>query len=182
MQDITGQTTIQDLRVKADDVSLVEGLTTTIGDLFDDVRATSSITIIRQLEASLSQIQMAVYGIAGISIIVGGIGVTNTMIMSVMERRREIGVMKAIGATTTTILTQIIQESAMISLIGGLAGLGLGYASVEIIPRISSFQPILTPDLIALGMGFALVLGIGAGLYPAWSASRLDPIEVLRYE
>ena len=182
MQEITDQTTIQDLRVKATDVSLVEGLTTMIGDLFSDVRASSSITIIRQLEASLSQIQMAVYGIAGISIIVGGIGVTNTMIMSVMERRREIGVMKAIGATTTTILTQIIQESAMISIIGGLAGLGLGYASVEIIPRISSFQPILSPDLIALGMGFALILGIGAGLYPAWSASRLDPIEVLRYE
>ncbi|MCX5698123.1 MAG: hypothetical protein NTX01_00270, partial [Candidatus Omnitrophica bacterium] len=87
MQEITGETTVQDLKVKATDVSLVEGLTTTIGDLFSDVRAMSSITIIRQLEASLAQIQMAVYGIAGISIIVGGIGVMNTMIMSVMERR-----------------------------------------------------------------------------------------------
>jgi len=182
MQEIEDQDEIQTLRVKASDVDLVENLTTRMSDLYDDIRTQSSVTMIRQMQSSLSQVQLAVYGIAAISILVGGIGVMNTMIMSVMERRREIGVMKAIGATTNTILLQVIEESAVLSLIGGVSGLILGYASVTIIPKISSFTPIMTPDLVAIGMGFALILGIGAGIYPAWSASRLDPIEVLRYE
>jgi putative ABC transport system permease protein len=182
MQEIQGSDVIQTLRVKADDVNNVENLTTVIDEEFSDIQASSVVTLIRQLQSSLNQIQLAVYGIAGISILVGGLGIMNTMIMSVMERRREIGVMKAIGATTMTILTQVIQESAMMSLIGGLGGLGLGYLAVYIIPRISTFTPILSLTLMALGLGFALVLGIGAGIYPAWSASQLDPIEVLRNE
>jgi putative ABC transport system permease protein len=125
---------------------------------------------------------MAVYGIGAVSIIVGGLGVMNTMIMSVMERRREIGVMKAIGATTTTILVQVLQESAILSLIGGFVGLGLGYLSMSLITQYTSFTPIMTPKLIGIGLGFSIILGMGAGLYPAWSASRMDPIKVLRYE
>ena len=102
--------------------------------------------------------------------------------MSVMERRREIGVMKAIGATTGNILTQVLQESAVLSLLGGFIGLLLGYASMSLVNSYTGFVTVLTPELISIGFGFSLFLGMGAGLYPAWAASQLDPIEVLRYE
>lgn len=182
MQEIEDDETISSLQVRAVDISMVEDVTKDINDYFDEVRAFSIVTMIRQLESTLGTIQLAVFGIAAVSIIVGGIGIMNTMIMSVMERRREIGVMKAIGATTTTILILVLQESALLSLIGGVIGLMLGYASTILITQYTTFTTIMTLELIALGLGFSLVLGMGAGLYPAWSASRLDPIEVLRYE
>ncbi len=182
MQEIEDDTTITSLKVRLAEVGLVEQLTQDINDNFEDVRAMSFVTIVRQIESTLSTVQMAVYGIGAVSVIVGGLGVMNTMIMSVIERRREIGIMKAIGATTITIMTQVLEESAVISVIGGLFGLGLGYLSTLAIMQFTTFIPVLTSQLIMMGMGFALLLGMGAGLYPAWSASQLDPIEVLRYE
>ncbi len=182
MQEIEDDETISSLQVRVADISMVEGVTQDINDYFDEVRAFSIVTMIRQLESTLETIQLAVLGIAAVSVIVGGLGVMNTMITSVMERRREIGVMKAIGATTKMILIQVIQESAFLSLIGGGLGLILGYLSTILITQYTTFITIMTPELIALGLGFSLVLGIGAGLYPAWAASQLDPIEVLRYE
>jgi len=182
MQELEDEDTITQLKVKIDDIENVERITQDINDYSDEVRAFSFLSIVRQMEGTLSTIQLAVYGIAAISLIVGGIGIMNTMIMSVMERRREIGVMKAIGATTTMILTQVLEESAFLSLIGGFIGLVLGYGSISLITRYTGMATIMTPTLIAVGLGFSLVLGMGAGLYPAWSASQLDPIEVLRYE
>ncbi|MEA3254673.1 MAG: FtsX-like permease family protein [Candidatus Altiarchaeota archaeon] len=182
MQEIEDDDKITSLKVKINDVELVEEVTQDINDYFDEVKAFSFLVRVRQLESTLGSIQLAVYGIGAISIIVGGIGIMNTMIMSVMERRREIGVMKAIGATTTMILTQVLQESAFLSVIGGFIGLMLGYASSILITQYTTFTTILTLELIAIGLGFSLVLGMGAGLYPAWAASQLDPIEVLRYE
>lgn len=182
MQELEDDDTINELKVKITNVDLVEEIENEINDEFDEVRAMSMLSMVRQMESTLGTVTMAVYGIGAISVIVGGIGIMNTMIMSVMERRREIGIMKAIGATTTMILKQVIQESAMLSVIGGGVGLGLGYFATTLITSYTTFTTIITPNLIALGMGFALILGIGAGLYPAWAASRLDPVEVLRYE
>ncbi|MCX6695697.1 MAG: ABC transporter permease [Candidatus Altiarchaeota archaeon] len=182
MQEIEDDDRITSLKVKVTDVSLVENVTQEINDQIEDVRATSFVTIVRQIESTLQTVQLAVYGIGAISIIVGGLGVMNTMIMSVMERRREIGIMKAIGATTGTILLQVLQESAFLSLIGGLVGLALGYLSAGLITEYTTFNAVLTPNLIAIALGFSVFLGMGAGIYPAWSASQLDPIEVLRYE
>jgi putative ABC transport system permease protein len=182
MQEVEDNEMISSLKVKVKDVNIVENVTQKINNQIEDVRASSLVTMVRQLQTTLGTIQLAVYGIGAISVLVGGIGVMNTMFMTVMERRREIGVMKAIGATTTTILVQIMEESAMLSLVGGVVGLALGYASMSLITQYTTFIPIMTPDLIAVGIGFSFVLGVGAGIYPAWSASRLDPIRVLRYE
>ncbi|MBD3388374.1 MAG: FtsX-like permease family protein [Candidatus Altiarchaeales archaeon] len=182
MQDLEDDDKITQLKVKVDEVENVEPIQQEISDMFDTVRAFSAITLVRSLESTLGTITMAVYGIGAVSIIVGGIGIMNTMIMSVMERRREIGVMKAIGATTTNILMQVLEESAVLSLIGGFIGFMLGYGASELVKSHTSFTPILSPELIAIGFAFSLILGMGAGLYPAWAASRLDPIEVLRYE
>lgn len=182
MQEIEDDDRITSLKVKVIDVSIVENVTQKINDQVEDVRATSFLTIVRQIESTLQTVQLAVYSIGIVSIIVGGLGIMNTMIMSVMERRREIGVMKAIGATTTMILTQVLQESAFMSFIGGFSGLLLGYFSAGLISQYTTFTAILTPELMAVGLGFSIILGMGAGLYPAWSASQLDPIEVLRYE
>ncbi len=182
MHEIEDDDRITALKVKVTDVNIVENVSQKINDQVEDVRASSFLTMVRQIQSSLETVQLAVYGIGAVSIIVGGLGIMNTMIMSVMERRREIGVMKAIGATTTMILTQVLQESAILSLIGGIVGLTLGCLSMTLIIQYTSFSPVMTPQLMAIGLGFSIFLGMGAGLYPAWSASQLDPIEVLRYE
>jgi putative ABC transport system permease protein len=182
MQEIEDDDRITSLKVKVRELSLVENVSDRINNELEDVRARTMLTMVRQLESTFQTIQLAVYGIGAVSVLVGGLGVMNTMIMSVMERRREIGVMKAIGATTTDILLQVLQESAILSLMGGVVGLGIGYASESLIIEYTTFTPVMTSNLIALGLGFSIILGMGAGLYPAWSASQLDPIKVLRYE
>ena len=182
MQELEDDDTIRRLKVKTEGIDVVEDIAAEIGQTYDELRAFSPISMVRSLESTLGTITMAVYGIGAVSVIVGAIGIMNTMIMSVMERRREIGVMKAIGATTENILTQVLQESALLSVMGGGVGTLLGYLAVEVVSGKTSFNPILTPSLITLGFCFSLVLGMGAGFYPAWAASRLDPIEVLRYE
>ncbi|OYT54840.1 MAG: hypothetical protein B6U72_01120 [Candidatus Altiarchaeales archaeon ex4484_2] len=182
MQELEDDYSINRLKVKMTDVDFVEQVTEEINDYSDDLRAFSALEMVRSLQETLGTLQMAVYGIGAISILVGGIGIINTMIMSVMERRREIGIMKAIGATTTNILVQVLEESAFLSLIGGTIGLALGYGACSLLTRYTTVNTIITPELVGIAVVFSLVLGIGAGLYPAWSASRLDPIEVLRYE
>ncbi|OYT26079.1 MAG: hypothetical protein B6U97_04475 [Candidatus Altiarchaeales archaeon ex4484_96] len=182
MQELEDDYSIERLKVKLSDVDLVEQVTDELNEYSDDLRAFSPLEVVRSLQETLGTLQMAVYGIGAISILVGGIGIINTMIMSVMERKREIGIMKAIGATTTNILVQVLEESAFLSLIGGTIGLALGYGACSLITKYTSFNTIITMELVAIAVVFSLILGIGAGLYPAWSASRLDPIEVLRYE
>lgn len=124
------------------------------------------------------------YSIAGISLVVGGIGIMNIMLVSVTERTREIGIRMAVGARRTDILSQFLAESSAISLIGGILGALIGTGLSKIISNISAdlFKAYVPNSAIFTALTVALVTGIISGIYPAFKASRLDPIEALRYE
>ena len=121
-------------------------------------------------------------GIAGISLLVGGIGIMNIMLASVLERTREIGVRRALGATRRDILSQFLTEAVLISLLGGSTGVALGFAIAWGVAFFSDWRTVVTPMSIALSFGFSAAVGLLFGTYPAMNASRLDPIEALRYE
>lgn len=121
--------------------------------------------------------------IAGISLIVGGIGITNIMLASITERIREIGVRRAVGAKGRDIFVQIVVESAVIGFIGGLLGLIASLGVMRLLVAISPVEnaPVLELNNVLISFSFAVVIGVISGLYPAWKAARIEPIEALRY-
>ncbi len=121
-------------------------------------------------------------GIAGISLLVGGIGIMNTMLVSVTERTREIGTRMAVGAKRSDILLQFLWESMVLCLVGGVIGIVIGWIGSIIIASIAGWTAIVSFSAIALALGFATVVGLFFGIYPANKASKLDPVEALRYE
>jgi putative ABC transport system permease protein len=121
--------------------------------------------------------------IAGISLLVGGIGIMNIMLVSVTERTREIGLRKAVGAKRRDILAQFLIEAIILSLIGGVLGILLGSAGAMGISRLQSdLKAVVTPQSVLLAISFSTAIGLFFGIYPATRASRLNPIEALRYE
>lgn len=118
--------------------------------------------------------------IAGISLVVGGIGVMNIMLVSVTERTREIGIRKAIGAQTRDIILQFLTESVALCILGGIIGISLSYVIVFAIKSL--IEGVITLQSIGMAFGFATAVGIGFGIYPAYKAAKLKPIDALRYE
>ena len=127
-----------------------------------------------------------IIGVAAISLIVGGLSVINTMAMSVAERTREIGIRRAIGGSRRRIVRELVAEAGVIGLLGGLIGLGLGAAVVVLVNEAGRSSGTVLFDLTAqtgaFAVGFSTILGMVAGIIPAWTAARLDPVSALRYE
>jgi putative ABC transport system permease protein len=121
-------------------------------------------------------------GIAGVSLMVGGIGIMNIMLVSVTERTREIGLRMAIGARGKDVLLQFLVEAVVISLFGGLVGIALGFGLSAAVQRFAAWPTALSPLMLVVALLMALLTGVGFGFYPAWRAARMDPIEALRYE
>jgi putative ABC transport system permease protein len=121
-------------------------------------------------------------GIAAVSLLVGGIGIMNIMLVSVTERTREIGLRLSVGARDLDVLLQFLTEAMVLSLAGGAIGVALGYAASKVMTRVMSWATLVTPDAILLSFGCAAAIGIFFGFYPARKAAALDPIDALRYE
>jgi len=125
---------------------------------------------------------MLLAAIASISLLVGGIGIMNIMLVTVTERTREIGIRMSVGARTKDILFQFLIEAVALSCLGGLIGIALGVASSRAISAGAGWPVLVSPVSVFLAVAFAALVGVGFGFYPAWKASHLDPIEALRYE
>ena len=120
--------------------------------------------------------------IAAISLLVGGTGVMNIMLVSVVERTREIGIRKALGARQRDIWEQFLVEASFLTLTGGIIGALTGWAASVIVSHATSLTTVVSADIIALAISVSIAIGVFFGFYPAWQASRLDPVVALRAE
>ena len=147
-----------------------------------DYRMSVPLALLHQAEASKRMFNIVLASIAGISLLVGGIGIMNIMLASVTERTREIGIRRAIGAKRRQIVGQFLIETVVLSTIGGLIGIGVGLFVPRIITYFTQMPTIVPMYSLVLSVGISMFVGIVFGLYPAFRAARLDPIEALRHE
>ena len=147
-----------------------------------DFTVTTQQDIIETQESTTAAFRNLLGWVAGVSLIVGGIGIMNIMLVSVTERTREIGIRQAIGATPQDIRWQFLTEAVVLSLVGGLIGVVVGVAGAWIFGTVSDLRTVVVTSSIVLAFLSAAVVGIFFGFYPANRASQLDPIEALRHE
>ncbi|MCH8991845.1 MAG: ABC transporter permease, partial [Acidobacteria bacterium] len=148
----------------------------------DDFTINSQQETIEALEETTNTFVVFLGAIASISLLVGGIGIMNIMLVSVTERTREIGLRMAVGAKGQDVLWQFLVEAIVLCSVGGLIGVGLGFALAQGLTEFLEWPTTVSPEMIAISVGFAAVIGVVFGFYPAWKAAQLDPIESLRFE
>ena len=189
--EISGVETVGQIVVQAEDAGAVDQAVSGIGK---ELRAAHdgakdfSVVTQRELLSTFTditdQLKIFLAGIAGISLLVGGIGVMNIMLVSVAERTREIGVRKALGATNADVLFQFLLEAVLLSLIGGVIGVAVGIAGSAVLPEILTDLPpaVVTANEVALAFGVSALIGVVFGVLPAYRSARLQPVEALRRE
>ncbi len=148
----------------------------------DDFTVASQSDILGVFDQITSVLTIFLGAIASISLLVGGIGIMNIMLVSVTERTREIGIRKAVGARRADILSQFLVESMVLSILGGVVGILFGWGVSAIVNTLDAFETYVSPQAILLAVGFSMAVGLFFGIYPASRAANLNPIEALRYE
>jgi len=182
------------VKLKSSDNATITTVSKLITDHFSNqVSVISSTAVLSLLTSIFSLLQLFLGGIAAISLLVAGIGIMNIMIVSLIERTREIGILKALGMKSRTVLTIFLGESVIIGLMGAIIGIALGWILANVTATVLgsgafgnsggfTITPLLTPEVLVGALGFGVGVSVVFALYPAWRASKLKPVEALRYE
>jgi putative ABC transport system permease protein len=176
-----------DLRLKtgADSLEVAKVVTAILNSTHhntEDFTVTIPAALLAQQQRTQTIFTYVMVAIAAISLLVGGIGIMNIVLATVLERTREIGVRRATGARRNDIVRQFLTESVLISVAGGLLGIGFGFFLAWLIARTAEWKTIVTTASVLIAFGVSMAVGVIFGIYPAMKASRINPIEALRYE
>jgi ABC-type lipoprotein release transport system permease subunit len=190
------------VKLENDDEATIESVSEAIKEAFSDqVSVISSTAVLSILSNVFSTVELFLAGIAAISLLVAGIGIMNIMIVSLMERTREIGILKALGMKSRTVLLIFLTEAVIVGLMGAVIGIASGWGLANVVVRVFSgrggfmgegnqraaaggmtITPVLTPTVLLGAFAFGIVVSVIFALYPAWRASKLKPVDALRYE